>query len=260
MPLIHLFILAVVQAATEFLPVSSSGHLIILDELTDIESNLAVDVMLHMGTLLALLVYYRQRLAEIARDLMRRRSSRLFTNIIVSSVPAVVIGLFFENALTGDVRSLSVVVVMLLTVGLIMIFEDYLLPSKATRKIDSLEAWRALGIGTAQSLALIPGTSRSGSSIIGGRLFGLNNKDAADYAFLIGTPVIFGAGVKTLFESDTREVITSAPVDVLFGVLVAAIVGWLAIDILLRLLKRFGLKWFGVYRVALALILLLVIT
>jgi len=260
MPIIHLLILAITQAATEFLPVSSSGHLLALSELTDIDSTLALDVMLHMGTLLALIIYYRHRLLAIIKELLEKHSSKLLFNIIISSIPAVIAGLAFESAISGDARSITVVITMLMTVGLIMIFEDILLPKKATRTIEELNAWQALGVGMAQSVALIPGTSRSGSSIIGGRLVGLSNKVAADYAFLIGIPVIFGAGLKTLTETDARAVIAANLGDVILGLVVTALVGWLAIDVLLKVLKKVGLKWFGVYRVALALLLLVIIS
>jgi undecaprenyl-diphosphatase len=257
MAIYSVFVLALVQAITEFLPVSSSGHLIILREITDIETNLAVDVMLHMGTLLALIVYYRKKLLSIYNSLVSNRKSQLFNNIVVSSIPAIIIGLLFDDALSGDIRSIGVVIVMLGLVGSIMLFEEQLLPKKVSRKFNNLSWQQAFGIGVAQTMALIPGTSRSGASIIGGRLSGLNNKDSADYAFLIGIPVIFGAGVKVLFESEAREFITTFPFDVAFGVTIAAIFGWLAIDFVLRLLKKVGLKWFGAYRIALALVLLI---
>lgn len=259
MPLLELMILSLTQAITEFLPVSSSGHLIILSELTDIDSSLAVDVMLHWGTLLALVIYYRKKLISIAREIIVKRRSKLFVNLIISSLPAIVIGIVLKDAIEGDIRSVGVVITMLLLVGLIMVGEKWLLPKTASRTVDNLDAKSALAIGVAQSVSLIPGTSRSGASIIGGRLMGLSNKEAADYAFLIGIPVIFGAGLKVLAETEAREAITAYPFDMFFGMAIAAIFGLLAISLALKVLKRVGLKWFGVYRIALALLLLLVV-
>lgn len=259
MALFSLIVLAIVQGITEFLPISSSGHLIIVDEISTINSNLAIDVMLHMGTLLAILIYYREQVVGMAEKAIKLEESKLLKNIVISSIPAVAAVLLLGDALESDARTIGVVMFMLFAIGLIMLFEKRILPKNATKKLEDLTPKDALGIGFAQSIALIPGSSRSGTSIIGGRLAGLSNRDAADYAFLIGIPVIFGAGVKILFDSSTQSLIRDYPLDLLLGVVVTAIVGLAAIHLVLGIIKKYGLKWFGAYRIALALILLTII-
>lgn len=259
MALISIFILALVQALTEFLPVSSTGHLIITQEIGGIDSSLAIDVMLHVGTLLALIVYYRRQLARIIRSFIKKDDNRLLINLLISSLPAAVAGYLLADVIEGGARNIILVAVMLMAVGLIMFFEDRLLPQKASKQYQDLSHAQALGIGIAQSVALIPGTSRSGISMIAGRMMKMNNKQAADYAFLIGIPIIAGAGLKVLTDSAAQDFLASYPFDAAFGVAVAAIFGYLAIDFVLQVVKKAGLKWFGAYRIALALVLLMLI-
>lgn len=260
MGIIDVIILAIVQALTEFIPVSSSGHLLALEKVTPIESSLALDVMLHFGTLLALVIYFWPKLIQIARDLIERKSTWLLVSLIITTIPAVVAGLLFEDFLSGDARSIEVVIIMLIIVGIIMIFSDAFF-STNTRKntINKLPRRSALIIGLGQALALIPGTSRSGMTMLAGRSQGLSNKNAAEYAFLAGIPVIFGAAVKTLLDSDTQAQISDQPLLVLFGIAIAASVGWFVLGILIRYLSNKGLAIFGWYRLFLAGILLIIL-
>jgi undecaprenyl-diphosphatase len=256
MGLSTVIILAIVQALTEFIPVSSTGHLIIADRVGGLDNSLALDVILHMGTLLALIIYYRQKLREIVVDLIHRRSSRLLMLIVISSVPAVTVALLFEDLIGNELRAVEVVAFMLVALGLVMIFEKAIFGRQPHRSLGTLRWSDAVIVGLGQSLALVPGTSRSGASILSGRLVGLSNRDSTDYAFLIGIPVILGAGLKTLLDSHAQEAIADQPGQVLLGLAIATTVGWLAIDIVIRVVKKSGLKWFGLYRVALASVLL----
>jgi len=259
MALTSLFILALVQAITEFLPVSSTGHLIITNEVGGIDSSFAIDVMLHMGTLIALLIYYRKKLMKIIKSFLSRGNNSLLINIIISTIPAVIAGYMLADFFEGEARNITLVSIMLLAVGLLMFFETRILPKKNNQKIEKLTKVEALGVGVAQSVALIPGTSRSGISMLAGKYIGLNNKDAADYAFLIGMPAILGAGIKVFATTEAGRWITTYPLDAFFGIAITAIFGLLAIDFVLKVVKKVGLKWFGAYRIVLALLLFLII-
>jgi len=259
MALMSLFVLALVQAITEFLPVSSTGHLIATSEVIGIDSSFAIDVMLHVGTLLALIVYYRKKLMDILRNFLGKKDNRLLINIIISTIPAALVGFFLADFIESETRNITLVSIMLLAVGLVMLFEKFILPEKNNQKIEKLKHSQALGIGVAQSIALIPGTSRSGISIIAGRISGLDNKDAADYAFLIGIPAIAGAAIKVLTTSEAGRWVSEYPFDAFFGIAIAFGFGLIAIDFVLRVVKKVGLKWFGAYRIALAIALLMII-
>lgn len=259
MGLIEIVILAAVQALTEFLPVSSSGHLLAVDELTTIESSLALDVMLHVGTLMALVIYFWPKLWGIARDVLTGRDYRLFIRIVISTIPAVIAGALFNDFFSEDVRHVEVVIVMLVLVGLIFIASDRIFPKKNNQKLEDVSNKTAFIVGLAQALALVPGTSRSGITILAGRSQGLDNKTAAEYSFLIGVPVIFGASVQTLIDNEARAAVTEDLLMTVVGVAVAAIVGLFVIRWLLGYLKDHSLAIFGYYRIALALVLLLLI-
>ncbi len=265
MILIEILILAVTQALTEFLPVSSSGHLLALDEVAGIDSSLAIDVMLHVGTLLALVIYFWPKLFEIAKNVLSGRDYKLFTLLVISTIPAAVVGFLFNDFFSEDVRHVEVVIVMLVLVGLLFIASDRLFPPKFPQKkgkeikLSQISKKTALIVGVAQAAALIPGTSRSGITILAGRSQGLDNRNAAEYSFLIGVPVIFGASVQTLLDDEARAAVTDDLALTVVGILTAAIVGLGVVHWLLKYLKSHGLAIFGYYRIALALVLLLLI-
>ena len=258
MDLFYLLVLGITQAITEFVPVSSSGHLILIDELTAIESSLVIDVALHAGTLIALIIYYRKTLIGMIKQLFNSGKSHLLWMLVVASIPAGIIGFTFEETLE-EIRIAPVVVVMLMLVGINMVCEKWFFPKVAKLRIAKLKWYHALWVGVAQAVSLIPGTSRSAVTIIAGRWVGLSNKRSADFAFLIGIPAIAGATLKVLLGADARDVISAYPLDVLFGVVVAAVVGLFAIKFVLKFVKDNGLMWFGVYRLALAVGILFII-
>ena len=255
--MISIIILAIIQALTEFIPVSSSGHLIAAEELTALESSLALDVSLHFGTLLALLVYFAPRISSILKDL--KGNKPLIINLILTSIPAAVLGFFLRDVFENDTRTLGVVIVMMATVGFIMLFSETAFKvDKKIKKIEQISPRNAYIIGLGQALALIPGTSRSGITMLTGKQVGLSNKLAAEYAFLAGVPVIAGATLNVLLDSDTNAVLQDDPARVIVGVLVAAIVGLFALRFLIQYLSDKGLRVFGWYRLALAAVLFII--
>jgi len=258
MSIVDAIILGLVQGLTEFIPVSSSGHLILIDELTGVDSSFAFDILLNIGTLAALIVYFWPKLIGLFKDLAGGRG-HLTRSLFYSTLPVVVIGGLFIGWFESDaLRSGWVVAIMLITVGLAMIGLDKLKLSRP-QVLDELPISSALSIGLGQVLALIPGTSRSGTTIITGRLTGLSYRDAAEYSFILAIPVIAGAIIRSLFEPEAAQLWHAHAGSVLAGILVAYFSGIMAIRFMLGWLSRRGLKQFGYYRIGLGLLVILTV-
>lgn len=259
MEVVDAILLGLVQGLTEFIPVSSSGHLILLDESTSVDSSFAFDVLLNVGTLTALLIYFRKRIAEILRQIFKDKDYRLARNVIISTIPAVIVGGLFTDLFEDEnVRNLNLVVFMLISVGILMIVLDHF--ARGKKKVDDVSSQNALVIGLAQAVALIPGTSRSGSTILAGRFSKLSYEQAAEYSFLIAMPVLFGAIIRTLFDGDTTTLLSDHTGAVLAGISTSFLAGLAAIHFMLQFLKTRGLKLFGIYRIVLGIALLLFIS
>lgn len=257
MSIIDAILLGLLQGLTEFIPVSSSGHLILLDEYTSVESSFAFDVLINIGTLLALIVYFRRRLVEIARQVFKNKDRQLLLNIIFSTIPAVIVGSLLIDTFSSDsVRSQNIVIFMLISVGALMVAADLLLKGK--NRLEQLNLNNAWWIGLAQALALIPGTSRSGATILAGRAFKLSYAQAAEYSFLIAIPILFGAIGRSMLEAETIQTLQADTIPTAVGITTAFISGWLAIDFMLKILRRRGLIGFGLYRIVLALALIFI--
>jgi undecaprenyl-diphosphatase len=260
--ILQAIILGVVQGLTEFLPISSSGHLVIAHALFgwQTEHDLAFDVALHLGTLLAVLSYFARDLLSIVRgvlDAARRRSlanpeARLGLLIVAGTIPAVVIGVLVQDLAAEAFRDPRLTAAMLVIFSGVMWLAERVALQK--RDVLGLRLPDAMIIGLAQAVALVPGVSRSGITISAGLFRGLRRAEAARFSFLLATPVTFGAIV---FE--TAKLARAGMPDgfaALFaaGVVSSAIVGFLCIAFLLRFLARFSLNVFIVYRLALALV------
>lgn len=260
MTILDAVLLGLLQGVTEFIPVSSSGHLVLLSELTSVSSAFDFDILLNIGTLLALLVHFRVRLREIITRIITGGDNRLARNLVISVIPAIIIGgLFSEFFAQEAVRSVWVVAAMLFIVGVLMV-----IPWKIDTSPDTDESLyhipkpQALYIGLAQALALIPGTSRSGITIIAGRLSRLPFSRAAEYSFLMGIPIFTGAIAKTLLESDGRTFAIDNWQAVLVGNIVAFVSGTIALRFVMKLLAQRGVWMFGYYRIALAVVLVII--
>jgi undecaprenyl-diphosphatase len=262
--LLQAIVLGIVQGLTEFLPISSSGHLIVVPALLGwddpfIES-LAFSVMLHIATLLALLIYFRDdwlRLIPAGLASIRDRSladdpdRRLAWLLIAATIPAVIAGVLLNDPIETAFRQPRLVAVTLVIGAAILFLADRL--GSHARRMDSIGFPLALGIGAAQALALVPGISRSGISISAGLFAGLDRGSAARFAFLMATPITAGAGLWELRKVLVGEAGVSIPIVPLVGGMVAALIaGLLAIAVLLRYLRTHGLGVFVLYRLALA--------
>ncbi len=250
-------VLGAVQGVTEFLPISSSAHLIIVPHLFGIGeagvNPLTFDVMLHLGTLLAVLLLYGKRFWDILREWLRsvargRFFEPMLTKIIVATVPAAVAGVLFKGVIEAYLRTPAVIVGTLLAVSVLMIVAERM--STAKREVTY---GVALLIGVAQAIALVPGISRSGITIVAAILLGLRRDEAVDFSFLLSIPIIAGT---SLYEGRHVGFNDGSLLLYLAGIGSAFVFGALALGFLIRYLKRHTLDLFAYYRMGLALFLL----
>lgn len=252
----------IVQGITEFLPISSSGHLVLLHHFfkIPIENEMAFDVALHFSTLLAVVYFFRKDIRELFADfcasVAQKNLARAKTaySIIIATIPAGLAGLFLEDYIESKFRSLLVVAVMLIAVGVLFIVMEK--RSKQTEEISALSYANVFMVGLSQALALIPGTSRSGITIITGLGLGLKRKEAIRLSFLLSIPIIFGA-----FVSKIPDLINVSVSGKDFWLLSTSFVssyvaGFLAIKYFLKFAEKYSLNIFAYYRFALSILVL----
>ena len=260
--------LGIVQGLTEFLPVSSSGHLLLGQYFLGLDQErfgLSFDVALHLGTLLAVVSFFFRDLLRMAGAFVRsfgRRSisdpdAKLAYLILASTVPAALIGFFLEDFFETAVRSPWVVVFNLVLVGILFIIGEAV--GRRTRDSSKLTFLEAVGIGFAQAAALVPGVSRSGATMTLGLFLGLKREEAARFSFLMSVPIIAGAGSLQLL--DVVEEGMSAYDTMLFavGFVSSAVVGYLAIRFFIRFIANHSLRAFAYYRFGLAAVVALLL-
>ena len=254
-------LLGIVQALTEFLPISSSGHLILAPHVVgDEASSLTFDVGLHLGTAVAVVIYFWRDWVRIAgyglRDVLVNRyhvrqwdsDSQLGLLLVLATVPAVAIGLAFDQAIEERLREPWIVGVNLVAFGLVIWVLDAW--GGTLGRITDMTPGRALTVGFAQAMALIPGVSRAGSTIAAARGLGFDRPSAARFSFLLSAPVVFGAGALNLRDAlASDELIAWGPMAV--GAVAAGLVGLVVIRVFLRFLESHTLRSFVWYRIAL---------
>ena len=263
MGILEAIILGFTQGITEFMPVSSSGHLEIVEHLLA-SGDRAADFHLFLefinfGTLLALIIFYRHRIAKLFVDIFKHHNYRMLINLMLTSIPAGVIGLLLSDFIAENefFSSIYTIATAMGLVGIIMIFIDKLPHAKKLKDESHLTRPRALIIGLAQTFALIPGVSRSGSTIIAGRLVGLNSESAANYSFMASIPLMTAVCLKSLTSSSSIEYMSNNLGTLILSNLIAFIIGWYALQFVIKYLgKSDSLKAFGYYRVILACIVL----
>lgn len=266
MSIFESLILGLTQGLTEFIPVSSSGHLELVERL--LSNGARADdfhlflEFINLGTLLALLIFYRKKILELLKDIFKNRKYSFALNILITILPVGLAGFLLSDFIESlpFFSSLATIGVAMLTVGLLMYFIEKLPKMKNLKNLESLSKKQALLIGCAQVFALIPGTSRSGTSIVAGRLVGLNSEDAADYSFLSSIPIMTGVCLKMFLKSSTRAYFAANLGTLLFSNLIAFLSGLFALYFVLKFLKKpSGLKYFGLYRICLALFILILV-
>ncbi|NBX49641.1 undecaprenyl-diphosphate phosphatase [bacterium] len=259
MTILEAVILGAVQGFTEFLPISSSGHLILFPAVLGWEAQSVVfDVAVHVATLGAILVALRPRISAWIKELRRgsKTAWRLAMYLALATIPAGLLGIFGGDWLEGQ-RTLPMVGIMLIFWGIILYIADVIAVklSRTVVKDGQITLPFALAIGVAQALALFPGTSRSGASMSTAMLLGFDRKTAANFSFLLAIPAISGAGLVTAL--DISETGLDVPiVSLVAGCLVAFITGIFAIRFLFAVIEKGGFRWFALYRVVLGVLVL----
>lgn len=258
MELLKAIILGIVQGLTEFIPVSSSGHLILVGQALNFEnSGLGFDIALDIGTLTALFIFFRKDIANLFSGLIRKNEhTRVARLMVLATIPAVIAGILLQSAAETVFRSTTLVAINLIWVGILMYVVDRLASGKT--KLESIRLPQALVIGCAQALALIPGTSRSGITITAGRLVGLDRVSATRFSFLLSAPIITGATLKVVLTPHNFAELTAEPVLYGAGIIAAGISGYLAIRFMISYLARHGLALFAGYRILLGITILVV--
>lgn len=248
-------ILGLIQGLTEFIPISSSGHLVIAQTFLSGAGDHLFLEFINIGTMLALLIFFRKKIWKILVDIFKNRNFRLARNIIITALPAGIVGFLLADFIekTPFFTSATVVVFTLAIVGIVLVVLEKLPKLSSVKDGEKLSWWRALLIGGAQMLALIPGTSRSGATIITGRLMGLSPSEAAEYSFLASLPIMAGVTLKILV-SDADYLAANAGT-LFVSNLAALISGLVAVGFLMRYLSKHSLAVFGWYRIGLALVL-----
>jgi undecaprenyl-diphosphatase len=265
MPILQVIVLGVIQGLTEFLPVSSTAHLYLTSWLLGWQTEaLDFDIMLHVGTLLALLVYFASDWIQIigqafglriGRDNELRLNHMLLWLLVIGTIPIAVIGFLFNKQAEGVWRTPWVMGTMLIVIGILMYIAEN--SSRKARDLASVNGPDAVVIGLAQALAVIPGTSRSGISISAGLFRNLNSQAAARFSFLLSAPAIAGAAAKAFWDMHKEHQLHAVlETPFLVGVAVSGIVGCMVIAWFMHYLRRSSLRPFVYYRIIFGIIVL----
>ncbi len=261
MSIIEAIILGIIQGLTEFIPVSSSGHLLLAHELLGInETGLAFDVALHIGTFFALIIFFHKDIYELILGILGKNDRKKLAWIIVAAtVPAVIGGVLLQDYAENAFRSPILVSINLIWVSLAMLAAERYAKSRKEKQvnIDNVNLKQGLAIGLAQTVALIPGISRSGSTITVGIFAGLDRVSATRFSFLLAIPITFGAILKVMTDSDTLSQLGSQQGIFAVGIISAFLSGLFAIKFLIKYLSKHTLNIFAYYRLAIGLIALI---
>lgn len=257
-------ILGIVQGLTEFLPISSTAHLRIVPHwLGWADPGAAFSAVIQLGTLLAVLLYFREEVATLLkegvrslwkRNLWLSQESRMAWSIVFATFPIVILGVAFKDFIETEARDLKLIGGSLIVFALLLFLAEK--RSAQNREIASLGLKDILIIGVCQAFALIPGCSRSGSTIMGGFFLGLNRESAARFSFLLGLPAIAGSGLLELLTLIERGLGATGGFNIGMGIGAAFVSGYLSIAFLLRFIKRYGTLLFVIYRLILGTLIL----
>ena len=248
-------LLAVIQGLTEFLPISSSAHLILLSEFMGSNQNLFFDVSLHLGTLIAVCIYFRSDLIEMVDLIIKYKS--LFNNLLlkqlfISCIPTLFLGFILVDLIDGYLRTSTVIATTTIFFGFVLFLATFRKSHKT--HIEEITFRDALIIGFAQSLALIPGTSRSGITISAGLFLGLDSKTASKFSFLMAVPTIGAIASYQLLSTNVEFLIKYFQINFI-GLIVSFVIAYATIDFFIRFINRIGFLPFILYRIALGILL-----
>ncbi len=253
MTLIKSIILGIIQGLTEFLPVSSSGHLVIFQKLLKFnDPGVLFEVAVHLGTLVAVLIYFRKDIWKILRSIFiwgkntseeMKNAHGLLLYLIIASIITAIIGFTFKDTLESFFEDTFLVGCMLLVTGVVLFISDKIKNTDKTKMSIS----SSIIVGLAQSVAIIPGISRSGATITTGIFTGRTRDLATRFSFLLSIPAIIGAAVLKLKDLETAMSVNGAAIDFIAGGIAAAIVGYFAIAVLIKMIKKAKLFYFSIY-------------
>ncbi len=270
MEIFYSILAGIIQGLTEFLPISSSGHLVLFHDFLgfDFIDNLAFDVVLHLGTLVALVLFFYSAIIRyifawlqslVKWDLKNNNNQRLAWYLFLATLPAAIAGYFLEDQIEAIFRNSILVASMLILFGILLYLADKFFLQLKT--IEQLNLKNSLIIGIFQALAFIPGISRSGITIIAGLSQKLKRDQAARFGFLLSIPIIFGAGLKkTLDLFNENLIVGSDSLVLILGFLSSAISGYFCIKYFLKFLESHSLKVFAYYRIILGIIILVILS
>ena len=259
-------LLGVVQGLTEFLPISSSAHLLLVRAVFGWEPEpgvaLAFDVACHVGTLFSVLFYFRRELTDLLHVAFQpscwlddqNSSAAMFRSILFGTIPILIVGLVTADRIFGAVRTVPVTGIALAVGGIAMLVAERF--GRGERVESSLSGWEAVGLGFAQALALVPGVSRSGAVLTLAMLFGLRRERAARFSFLLGIPAIIASAAKTTLDSWNTGMSSDTGVLFVVGIVSSAVVGYLTIKYFIKFVSRYSLNVFAGYRLCIAMAIL----
>ena len=253
---IEAILLAVIQGLTEFLPISSSAHLILLSEFMGSSQNLFYDVSLHLGTLIAVCIYFRHELIEIMHSFIEYRSflrNQLFNQLILACIPTLVFGFIFVEIIDSYLRTSFVIALTTILFGALLFLST--LKKSYKTDIKDISIGDALLIGLAQTLALIPGTSRSGITITAGLFLGLDNKTASKFSFLMAIPTIGAIALYQFYSVDKEYIVDYFEINIL-GLIISFLIAYTTIDFFIKFINKIGFIPFIIYRILLGILLL----
>ena len=256
------FFLGIVQGLTEFLPISSSAHLLLPSLIFGSNDlGLSFDIAVHAGTLVAVIYFFRKEIVLMTRSILINDDSliahrKLAIYLIVATIPVIFAGLIFSNLIEQRIFSISSIAISNLFFAVILLFA--FLTRKSNKNLVQLTLYGALFIGIVQCFALIPGASRSGTAITAALLIGMNLKDSSKFSFLLGIPTILGALVLLIIEIQTLDIIYN-PINLFIGFFVSMIYAFFTIKLFLNFVAKIGMIPFVTYRICLAVFLLLLI-
>jgi undecaprenyl-diphosphatase len=257
--LIKAAVMGIVEGLTEFLPISSTGHLILAGSLLGFDDDKAkvFDIAIQTGAIFAVILVYWQKIKSTVVALPRQpKAQRLALNILIGFLPAVVLGLLFGKAIKAHLFIPTVVASTFIIGGFIILWAEKRPPgSVRVEHVDDMTPWDALKVGLVQCFAMIPGTSRSGSTIIGGMLLGLSRQAATDYSFFLAIPTLIGAGVYSLYKERALLSVADAPLFIV-GLVFAFVSAWLCVRWLLKYISSHDFIPFAWYRIAFGIVVL----
>ncbi len=246
-------IMGVVEGLTEFLPISSTGHLILAGALLGMDDDKAkvFDIAIQTGAIFAVILVYWQKIRETLLALPSQPQAQRFAlNVFIGFLPAVVLGLLFGKAIKAHLFTPLVVASTFILGGFVILWAERRAPAVArVNSVDDMQLLDALKVGLAQCLAMVPGTSRSGATIIGGMLLGLSRKAATDYSFFLAMPTLIGAGVYSLYKERALLSVNDLPVFAV-GLVFSFLSAWVCVRWLLRYISSHSFVPFAWYRIA----------